>query len=108
MTDLAQLSKLVESDVKEENNPTKTEQKKKPEQRLVGIVKFYDDDKGFGYLVTNNKGINKTRGIESEIKEIFVHSSGFIGATKSYESSMKAVKIALAEKEDDEKNEEKV
>ena len=39
---------------------------------------------------------------------IFVHSSGFIGATKSYESSMKAVKIALAEKEEDEKNEEKV
>ena len=33
MTDLAQLSKLVESDVKEENNPTKTEQKKKPEQK---------------------------------------------------------------------------
>ena len=85
MTDLAQLSKLVESDVKEENNPTKTEQKKKPEQRLVGIVKFYDDDKGFGYLVTNNKGINKTRGIESEIKEIFVHSSGVVRGYTPYD-----------------------
>ena len=31
MTDLAQLSKLVESDVKEENNPPKNEQKKKQE-----------------------------------------------------------------------------
>lgn len=76
MTDLAQLSKLVESDVKEENNPPKNEQKKKQEQRLIGIIKFYDNDKGFGYLVTNNKGINNARGIESEIKEIFVHSSG--------------------------------
>lgn len=85
MTDLAQLSKLVESDVKEENNPTKTEQKKKPEQRLVGIVKFYDDDKGFGYLVTNNKGINNTRGIESEIKEIFVHSSGVVRGYTPYD-----------------------
>lgn len=76
MTDLAQLSKLVESDVKEKNNPPKNEQKKKQEQRLIGIIKFYDNDKGFGYLVTNNKGINNARGIESEIKEIFVHSSG--------------------------------
>lgn len=76
MTDLAQLSKLVESDVKEENNPPKNEQKKKQEQRLIGIIKFYDNDKGFGYLVTNNKGINNARGIESEIKEVFVHSSG--------------------------------
>lgn len=76
MTDLAQLSKLVESDVKEENNPPKNEQKKKQEQRLIGIIKFYDNDKGFGYLVTNNKGINNARGIESKIKEIFVHSSG--------------------------------
>lgn len=85
MTDLAQLSKLVESDAKEENESPKTEQKKKQEQRLIGIIKFYDDDKGFGYLVTNNKGINNTRGIESEIKEIFVHSSGVVRGYTPYD-----------------------
>lgn len=85
MTDLAQLSKLVGSDAKEENKSPKTEQKKKQEQRLIGIIKFYDDDKGFGYLVTNNKGINNTRGIESEIKEIFVHSSGVVRGYTPYD-----------------------
>ena len=78
INDLTQLSNLVESDATDENNAPQIEPKKKQEQRLVGIIKFYDDDKGFGYLVTNNKGINNTRGIESEIKEIFVHSSGVV------------------------------
>ena len=85
MNNLAQLSKLVESQDKEENKDHKTEPKKKQEQRLIGIIKFYDDDKGFGYLVTNNKGINNTRGIESEIKEIFVHSSGIVRGYTPYD-----------------------
>ena len=54
------------------------------------------------------KGLPKEwRGLRDEkLKEvsgindiIFVHSSGFIGATKSFESTMKAVRIAIEEKE---------
>ena len=56
------------------------------------------------------KGLPKEwRGLRDEkLKEvsgindiIFVHASGFIGATKSFESTMKAVRIAIEEKENE-------
>lgn len=79
LTDLVNLSKLrKENATDEEAVEKKPEQKQKQEQRLIGIIKFYDYDKGFGYLVTNNKGINNARGIESQIKEVFVHRSGVV------------------------------
>lgn len=79
LTDFVDLSKLIEGNATgEEVIQKKPESKKKQEQRLIGIIKFYDDEKGFGYLVTNNKGINNARGIESQIKEVFVHYSGVV------------------------------
>ena len=47
----------------------------KAEQRFIGIVKWFDAIKGFGFIVTNNKDINKTNDKESNFVEIFVHES---------------------------------
>lgn len=79
LTVFVDLSKLGKRNATgEEAIEKKPEPKQKQKQRLIGIIKFYDYDKGFGYLVTNNKGINNARGIESQIKEVFVHHSGVV------------------------------
>ena len=60
-----------------------------------GTVKFYNEEKGFGFIVDNNSG-----------QEIFVHSSGLIdeireGDTVTFETArgkkgMNAVNVQLA------------
>lgn len=45
------------------------------DMRLLGIVKWFDFTKGFGFLVTNSRGTNQTKGEENKLIEIFIHQS---------------------------------
>lgn len=41
------------------------------DKRLIGIVKFFDSDKGFGFIITNNAGINTN---ETGLVDYYVNS----------------------------------
>ncbi|MCI6494789.1 MAG: hypothetical protein MR997_04620 [Bacteroidales bacterium] len=50
-------SASTKAEKKEENDDV--EQKKKEPQRVIGIVKFFDSFKGWGFFVTSGKGIRR-------------------------------------------------
>lgn len=61
--DLSSLPKLktkkAPASTKTENDGDDTEQKKGEPQRVIGIVKFFDSFKGWGFFVTSGKGIRR-------------------------------------------------
>lgn len=44
--------------------------------RHIGIIKFYDNTKGFGFVVTNNLGLG--RNSNNQLEEIFINSTSFV------------------------------
>lgn len=77
-TSIDEPQKVIET-VKEEEKPEQS--KKEPcaskilLSRHIGIVKFFDSTKGWGYIVTNSKGFSEDEEKGSIIKELFVHKS---------------------------------
>ena len=59
------------------NKRVQLEKSKSPKIRHIGIVKFYDSSKGFGFVVTNNYELDS--GSENHIKEVFINSTSFVG-----------------------------
>ncbi|OUO95693.1 RecQ family ATP-dependent DNA helicase, partial [Barnesiella sp. An22] len=51
--------------------------------RHIGIVKFYDSLKGFGFVITNNYGLDNDN--KNHLKEIFINSTSFVGYFKPNE-----------------------
>lgn len=49
--------------------------KKKDPKRLIGIIKFFDAHKGFGYIVTNNKEINESQEYIGRLYSFYVSYS---------------------------------
>lgn len=47
-----------------------------PKPRHIGIVKFYDSSKGFGFVVTNNYGLDNEN--KNHLEEIFINSTSFV------------------------------
>ena len=48
-----------------------------PKIRHIGVVKFYDSSKGFGFVVTNNFGLDSDS--KNHLEEIFFNSTSFVG-----------------------------
>jgi RecQ family ATP-dependent DNA helicase len=55
----------------------KEKEAKSPKIRHIGIVKFYDSSKGFGFVVTNNLGLDNDS--KNHLEEVFINSTSFVG-----------------------------
>ena len=55
----------------------KEKEPRSPNIRHIGIIKFYDSLKGFGFVVTNNYGLDN--GGKNHLEEIFINSTSFVG-----------------------------
>lgn len=51
--------------------------KKKRKKRVIGIVKFYDWNKGFGFVVTGNKGVSNKPEDIGKLYDFYINSSGW-------------------------------
>lgn len=49
--------------------------KQKSTQRIIGVVKFYDRNKGFGFVVTSNKGVSNKREDQGKLYDFYINSS---------------------------------
>lgn len=56
-----------------QGNNKKTNQKNK--KRIIGVVKFYDRNKGFGFVITGNKGISNKPEDQGKIYDFYISSS---------------------------------
>ena len=54
----------------------KEKETKSPGIRHIGIIKFYDNTKGFGFVVTNSLGLDHSSG--NHLEEIFINSTSFV------------------------------
>ena len=59
---------------------TREIESKSPRTHYIGIVKFYDTSKGFGFVVTNNYGLGSDS--KNHLQEIFINSTSFVSYFK--------------------------
>ncbi len=73
-----QSDKAISKDtsIKSDNNRIITKKEKK-EKKLIGIVKFYDSIKDFGFILTNAKGINSREENKNKLYSIYMCSRSF-------------------------------
>lgn len=65
-----------DTSIKSDNNRIKTKKEKKG-KKLIGIVKFYDSIKDFGFILTNSKGINGREENKNKLYSIYMCSRSF-------------------------------
>ena len=72
ISQLTNADRIVPQD-KEENNIQKTP------KRVIGIVKFFDSFKGWGFVISNNKGISGKQEYEGKLISLHITSSEWEG-----------------------------
>lgn len=51
-------NKKINKNKEKDTNENKIEKKQKAQKKVIGIVKFFDSTKGWGFIVSSNKGIS--------------------------------------------------
>lgn len=73
------LNKLVQIEGNKSSRPLLKKKADNISNKLhVGIVKFYDSSKGFGFVATNSLGIDKSD--NNRLVEVFINSTSFKGS----------------------------
>lgn len=72
LNDATILFKPINESLLEQNRDI---EKNKEPKRLIGIIKFFDAHKGFGYIVTNNKEINESQEYIGRLYSFYVSYS---------------------------------
>lgn len=85
---LDKLGKIMGVDKTDETTPTadSTQEnskntKKKSKKRVIGIVKFFDCNKDFGFVVTGNKGISNKLEDQGKLYDFYINSSEWNSST---------------------------
>lgn len=79
---LGDLGKLMGVDKTEETTSTadsmqenSKKTKKRSKKRIIGVVKFFDSSKGFGFVVTGNKGVSNKPEDQGKLYDFYINSS---------------------------------
>ena len=65
--------------VDNDNNGNETKNKTNTPQRVIGIIKFFDKNKGWGFVISGNKGISGKSEDEGKILSLHLTSSEWRG-----------------------------
>ena len=81
--DLSTLDQSSRPKIKSKENKTKNniDNKQKNPKRIIGLIKFFDSMKGWGFIVSGNKGISGKPEDEGRLFSIHLTSSEWNGST---------------------------
>jgi ATP-dependent DNA helicase RecQ len=79
--DLSQLNQSIRSNSegKEDKDSNENESKKNSPQRNIGIIKFFDINKGWGFVISGNKGISNKAEDEGKVFSLHITSKEWHG-----------------------------
>lgn len=68
-------NKKINKNKEKDTNENKIEKKQKAQKKVIGIVKFFDSTKGWGFIVSSNKGISGKPEDEGKLFSLHITSS---------------------------------
>ncbi len=81
--DLSTLNQSIRPKQKSKDNkePSDSVKNRKPPKRIIGIVKFFDSMKGWGFVISGSKGISGKPEDEGKLFSLHITSSEWHGST---------------------------
>ena len=79
LSTLNQSSRPKKKEKEDKVDADETKNKSNTPQRIIGIVKFYDRNKGWGFVISGNKGISGKAEDEGKIYSLHINSSEWNG-----------------------------